>query len=175
MTAVLLGAALFLVLLGTGFGFLFARLLARDRVAPLPDDWEDIFSPSRYKAMERLLEETDYDYVAALRRGNKRLDQALRGRRIRIFRSYVNCLAQDFTRICKAIRKLMVDSDVDRPDLAGLLMKQHFVFTLAILHIEFNLVLYSFGIGTPDGRALVNSLDTMYGQLRTLALVVEPV
>src|SRR5438445_480345 len=80
-------------------------------------------SPARYKVMERPLEETDYDYVAALRRGNKRLDQALRGRRIRIFRSYVNCLAQDFTRICKAIRKLMVDSDVDRPDLAGLLMK----------------------------------------------------
>jgi len=175
MSAFLLGAALFLVVLALGFAFLFTQLLARDRGGPLPPDWEDVFSPARYKAMERLLEDTDYEYVGTGGNRNKRIEHQLRSKRIQIFHDYVNCLAQDFTRICKAIRKLMVDSDVDRPDLAGLLMKQNFVFTLAILHIEFNLILYRFGIGNPDGKALVQSLDTMYGQLRTLALIVEPV
>jgi len=174
MTAVLLGAALFLVLLGTGFGFLFARLLARDRVTPLPDDWEDIFSPARYKAMERLLEEVDYRYLSTQPGFGRQLENQLRDRRIHIFRNYVNCLAHDFTRICTAIRKLMVESEIDRPDLAGLLMKQHFTFSLTILFIEFKLVLYSLGMGSVDGRDLVRALDNMCAQLRALSAVVEP-
>ena len=67
----------------------------------------------------------------------------------------------------------MVDSQVDRPDLAGLLMKQHFIFTLTVLSIEFRLVLYNFGLGTPDGRELIEALETMCGQLRSLSLIVE--
>ena len=175
MTALLLGAALFLVLLGTGFGFLFARLLARDRATPLPDDWEDTFSPSRYKAMERLLEETDYRYLNNQPGFGPHLENQLRDRRIRIFRNYINCLAHDFTRICTAIRKLMVESEIDRPDLAGLLMKQHFLFSLTILFIEFKLVLYTVGVGSVDGRDLVQALENMCMQLRALSTVVEPV
>ena len=173
MNAVMLGAALFLVLLGVGFGVLFAQLLSRDRTLPLPEDWEDVFSPARYKAMERLLEETDYQYLASRSGGNNKLERHLREKRVRIFHAYINCLSQDFTRICKAIKKVMVDSQVDRPDLAGLLMKQHFVFTLTALTIEFRLVLYNFGLGAPDGRDLIDSLDAMCAQLRTLSLVID--
>src|ERR1051326_4672175 len=174
MNAVLLAAALFLVLLGVGFGILFAQLLSRDRLLPLPDDWEEMFSPARYRAMERLLEEADYQYLASRSGNNKALEKQLREKRVHIFQAYINCLSQDFTRICKAIKKVMVDSQVDRPDLAGLLMKQHFLFTLTALSIEFRLVLYNFGVGAPDGRDLITSLDTMCTQLRTLSLVVEP-
>lgn len=173
MNAVLLGAALFLLLLGAGFGLLFARLLARDRTPALPDDWEEIFSPTRYKAMERLLNAADYDYVASQSGNNKTLEKQLRIKRIRIFQAYVNCLSQDFNRICSAIKKLMVDSQVDRPDLAGLLMKQHFIFTTAALSIEFRLALYGWGVGTPDGRDLVESLGTMYVHLRKLSAMAE--
>ncbi len=174
MNAILLVAALFLLLLGVGFGVLFAQLLSRDRTLPLPDDWEDIFSPARYKAMERLLEEADYHYLASRSGNNKKLEKQLREKRVHIFQAYINCLSQDFTRICNAIKKVMVDSQVDRPDLAGLLMKQHFLFTLTALSIEVKLVLYNFGLGTPDGKDLITSLDTMCGQLRTLSLVVDP-
>jgi hypothetical protein len=173
MSVVLLGAALFLVLLGMGFGLLFAKLLSRERALPLPEDWEEFFSPARYKAMERLLDETDYQYLASESGSNKRLEKQLRERRVHIFQAYVSCLSQDFTRICNAIKKVMVDSQVDRPDLAGLLMKQHFVFTLTVLSIEFRLVLYNFGLGAPDGRDLIDSLETMCSQLRTLSLVVD--
>src|SRR6185295_6490062 len=110
MNAVLLGTALFLLLLGAGFGLLFARLLAHDRAPALPDDWEEIFSPQRYKAMERLLDSADYEYVASQSGDNKELERQLRVKRIKIFQSYVNCLSQDFTRICNGIKKLMVDS-----------------------------------------------------------------
>ena len=173
MNVVLLGAALFLLLLGVGFGVLFTKLLSRERTMPLPDDWEDVFCAARYKAMERLLEETDYQYLASRSADNPKLEKQLRNRRVRIFHAYIGCLSQDFTRICAAIKKLMVDSQVDRPDLAGLLMKQHFIFTLTVLSIEFRLVLYNFGLGTPDGRELVQALDTMCGHLRSLASIVE--
>jgi hypothetical protein len=173
MNAVLLGTALFLLFLGMGFGMLFAKLLARERTSPLPDDWEDIFSAGRYRAMERLLQDADYKYLASKSGANKQLEKDLREKRLHIFHSYINCLSQDFTRICTAIKKTMVDSQVDRPDLAGLLMKQHFLFTLTVMSIEVRLVLYDLGIGTPDGRDLIDSLDAMCGQLRTLSLVAN--
>jgi len=75
MNAVLLAAALFLVLLGVGFSMLFAQLLSRECSQPLPDDWEAMFSPARYRAMERLLEETDYQYLASRSGGNKVLEK----------------------------------------------------------------------------------------------------
>jgi hypothetical protein len=175
MHTFLLGSALFLAVLAAGFAYLFTQLLSRGRSEPLPADWEDVFSPSRYRAMERLLEEADYEYIASRGGGNEQLEKQLRARRTHIFSDYVTCLSQDFTRICRAIRKLMVDSEVDRPDLAGLLMKQNLIFTLAILTIEFNLVLYRLGVGKPDGRDLVHSLDTVFGHLSKLALLVEPV
>lgn len=174
MNVVLLGAALFLVLLGVGFGFLFAKLLSGDHALALPEDWEDVFSPGRYKAIERLLAETDCQYLASTAGSNKKLEKPLRDQRARIFGAYVNCLSQDFNRICNAIKKVIVDSQVDRPDLAGLLMKQHFLFSLTVLSIEFRLVLYHVGLGAPDGRDLVDALDTMCAQLRTLSLVIEP-
>jgi hypothetical protein len=123
--------------------------------------------------MERLLEDADYQYLASKTGNNRTLEKQLREKRLGIFHSYITCLSQDFTRICRAIKKIMVDSQVDRPDLAGLLMKQHFIFTLTVLSIEVRLVLYNVGIGTPDGRDLVDSLDAMCGQLRTLSLVVD--
>ncbi len=173
MSIVLLATALFLVLMGIGFGMLFAKLLAHRTTLPASEDWEDVCSPGRYKAMERLLEQTDYQYLAAKSGDNNKLQKRLRDRRVRIFSSYLNCLSQDFTRICNAIKKIMVDSQVDRPDLAGLLMKQHFIFSLTVLSIEIRLVLYNFGWGTPDGRSLVRSLDNMSAHLRTLLLVVD--
>lgn len=173
MSVVLFVAAVFLVLLGVGFGMLFAKLLAHERLLPAPEDGDDILSPGRYKAMERLLDETDYQYLAAKSHDNKQLQKRLRDRRVHIFSSYLNCLSQDFTHICNAIKKVMVDSQVDRPDLAGLLMKQHFIFTLTVLSIEMRLILYNFGWGAPDGRSLVRALDNMTAHLRTLSLVVD--
>ena len=66
----------------------------------------------------------------------------------------------------------MVDSQVDRPDLAELLMKQHFIFTITVLSIEFRLVLYDFGWGAPNGRGLIHSLASMCAHLRTLSRIV---
>jgi hypothetical protein len=76
-------------LLGVGFGMLFAKLLANGHALPAPDDWEEIFSPGRYKAMERPLEETDYQSLAAKSGDNKRLQKRLRDQRVRIFSAYM--------------------------------------------------------------------------------------
>ena len=113
MNAVLLGTALFLLLFGMGFGMLFAKLLSRGtNVLPMPEDWDDIFSVGRYRAMERLLEDADYQYLASKTGNNRTLEKQLREKRLRIFHSYITCLSQDFTRICRAIKKIMVDSQV---------------------------------------------------------------
>jgi hypothetical protein len=76
--------------------------------------------------MERLLAEADQKLVASL--DDRRMARKFRKVRVKIFRGYMMQLSEDFNRICKAIKLLMVTSQVDRPDLAGILMKQQLIF-----------------------------------------------
>src|SRR5580700_2238492 len=120
---------IFLVLAG-GFAVLFQRLTSRDRASmPLPlDDWEGLFSPSRYKAMERLLDETDGNFLRSQPGVKPGVENKLRRSRVQLFRAYMHQLSDDFQRICKALKVLMIHSPVERDDLAGLILKQQFQF-----------------------------------------------
>jgi hypothetical protein len=168
---VVASAAGFMVL-AIGFGVVFARLISRDRLVAFSDDWEDVVSPTRYRPMERLLEETDQQLVAAM--GDRKMEQEFRRVRVRIFRGFMQQVSDDFNRICKAIKLLMVTSQTDRPDLSGFLMKQQLVFAFAMMSMEVKLTLYGFGGNIVDARALTRSFDQVRAQLQTLAAIVEP-
>lgn len=122
MNVLLIPAAVFL-LLAIAFAWLFAKLISRDRTIGFPDDSDEIFSPTRYRVMELLLNDADRDYLCSQPGWNDRKERRYRKARIKIFRGYVHQLSDDFNKICKAIKILIVASEVDRPDLAGLLMK----------------------------------------------------
>ena len=128
-----------------GFGLLFARLSSRDRLSVPPEDWEGIFSPARYHAMERLLDDADAEFLRSHRSFDRKAEKAFRSTRIHLFRGYMRQLSADFNRICKALKVLMVHSQVDRPDLAGLIMKKQFTCSLAMMKLELKLTLYGFG------------------------------
>jgi len=61
-------------------------------------------------------------------------------KRVKLFRGYMHQLSEDFNRICKALKLLMVQSHADRPDLAGLLLKQQFTFSMAMMAVEVKLI-----------------------------------
>jgi hypothetical protein len=172
--SVLFIPAAFFILLGVAFGALFATLISRDRINGFPDVSDEIFSQARYRAMDRLLGEEDQNFLRSQAGWNRLKEKNFRKARIRILRGYVQQLADDFNKICKAIKFLIVSSAVDRPDLAGLLMKQRFLFASGMISVEFKLILYGFGWSSVDVHDLMRTLETMRGHLQTFAAIAQP-
>jgi len=122
MNPVFLVAAAGFIVLGTGFLILFARLISSD-IPAFSEDIEGIFSPERYEEMERLLD-------VRLFFQPDRPTVLLRRERIRVFRWYIHQLSNDFNHICIALKMIMINSQVDRPDVAGAVMKQQVSFCI---------------------------------------------
>ena len=74
---------------------------------------------NRYKPMLRLLSDEDLDFADA----QPVLRGRVRARRRQIFRGYLRCLTKDYARLLQGVRQIMVESGVDRPDLAKALAK----------------------------------------------------
>jgi len=55
-------------------------------------------------------------------------------------------LNDDFQRVCAAIKILMLQSQQDRPDLAGLLLQRQVMFAVAMAGVNGRLFLYRWGI-----------------------------
>jgi hypothetical protein len=165
------------VLLGFAFVILFRRLASRpQQFGALPGDWDRIFSASRYKPMERLLDAVDYRFLQSQAGYSGRILRRLRVNRVEIFRGYVRCLGRDFSRVSGALKLLMVHGSVDRSALAGLLLKQRLLFSMHMMSIETRLVLHTFGLGAPtvDVQSLVEALDMLRTQLQVLAAGAQP-
>ena len=172
MDLVIIAISVFFLLLAAGFAAVFARLISRDRVLlPLVES-DPIFSPSRYRVVERQLAEADRRTVAAL--NDKKAEKKFRKVRVKIFRGYMVQLSEDFNRTCKAIKLLMVTSDVDRSALSGTILRQQFQFSLSLLRIEVELFIYSLGWNGIDTSRLIDSLDTLRNQLQGLVACAEP-
>jgi hypothetical protein len=110
--------------------------------------------------MLRLLSDDDFRIVSA----NPGLRKALRAQRCRLFRGYLRCLTRDYGRLLAGLRHAMVQSGIDRPDLANALVRFRFQFTMALCNAEIRLALYAVGIGKVDISGLVAALDALRTQ-----------
>jgi hypothetical protein len=155
LTAILIGMAGLIFL--TKYRTLRAAELAR--AARLID-------VTRYQPMQRLLSTSDLALVA----GDKELTKLLRKRRYKVFRSYLRCLTKDYGALLGGVRLMMVQSQVDRPDLAGLLFKGELRFSVSLCKIEAALLLYRFGIATPDVHTLVDQVRSLGTEMQAPAL-----
>jgi hypothetical protein len=167
------GTCGFLVL-AVGFACVFARLISQDRITVPPEPGEELFSPARYRLMERLLEEANEKCLASQSDGGADVEKKFRNLRIKIFRGYMQQLSDDFNHIHKVLKGQLVQSDVERPDVAGRLMKQQFLFAFSMMRIELKLMLYGWGWRGMDVRSVTESLDRMRNQLQSLAALAEP-
>src|SRR6185295_16532517 len=130
-----------------GFGVLFARLILWNRMITPPENLDAICSPARYAAMDRFLQG-----------GDPNLDTQLRKERIEIFRGYVHQIADDFHQVSKAVKLMILQSSVDRPDLARILLKQRLVFAYAMMAMEVRLAMYGLGMNGTEVRLVTGSL-----------------
>jgi uncharacterized membrane protein len=162
----LIASALFLVALGA----LAWQVLRRMRI---PGEAEPSSVPTisaaistdRYRPMLRLLSDEDLNFVPA----NSNLRRALRTRRRELFRSYLRCLTRDYAHLLGGIRSAMVQSGLDRPDLARALAKNRTLFMITICKVEFRLALHAVGIGKVDISGLVAALESLRNQVGVLS------
>ena len=174
MDTALVVAAICFGTLGIGFALLFSKLANSKTASPLSDNWDKLFSPQRYRPLERLLDGKDYQYLASQPGCGRMLANRFRQERTSIFRGYTRVMSKDFGRVLRAIKVLMIHSQVDRPDLARLIAKQRCMFAFAMLTVECRLVLFRYGVGRVDLQALLAPLDAIRLEMRTLALAAQP-
>lgn len=164
-----LAGAVVLAILSVLSFVLFRRLMDGGKDAHADLEWSNGFSIAKYRPMERLFLEEDYDFLAAQPGFHPKIYRKLQAERRRVFRHYLRCLRRDFGRLSVAAKALLLSAPADRPDLAKTLLKQRLMFNYAMATVEAGLVLQSFGIGTVDVRRLVDAVEGMREQLRYLS------
>lgn len=135
---------------------------------PVTAEWIEELSIERYRPMLRLLD--DRDVRALLRKPGIPPEKVaqFRHERCRIFQKYLRRLNADFASVCWALKVIMMQSQVDRPDLAGTLLRAQIRFALGVLSIQSRLLLYELGIGTVDISNLLTLFNSMRLELRSL-------
>ena len=141
---------------------------------PVTAEWIDELSLERYRPMMRLLDRQDLDFLRSQPGFTPAMATRLRVQRCQIFRGYLRCLSADFSRVCAAIKVLLLQSRNDRPDLAATLIRSQISFAIGILVIQARLSLYRWGFCAVDVSNLVATFDSMRMELRTLVPAALP-
>lgn len=161
-------AAVFL-LMAVAVVFMVLQKIGPDRSAPVEMVSQQSLT-DRYRPMLRLLDESDCEFVAAGFPGGSEL-RRFRADRRSLFRVYLRNLGADHARIVGAMRNLIVESQLDRPDLVKLLYRCQCMFALAMISVEFKLFLHALGVGTVDVRSLVAAVEGLQLQLQDMVFV----
>ena len=125
---------------------------------------QDLPETERYRPMLRLLSDADLDFASR----SPVLRRRIRARRRELFRGYLRCLTKDYARLLSGLRQVMVESGVDRPDLAKALAKNRMLFAIALCRIEVRLQLHRVGVASVDVSGLVEALDSLRGVVNVM-------
>jgi hypothetical protein len=120
----------------------------------------------RYRPMERLLDEDDFQVLNAT--GDGKLLRRIRSQRRSIFRGYLRCLRRDHAMLCATVRSLMIDSETDQKDLATALLKIEWTFKFFLVGVNVRLACHAIGFGTVDVSGLLGSLDEIRQHMQAL-------
>lgn len=131
--------------------------------APLEISWRD------YRPLGRLLDPADFDFLR--RRGVSEVKiRKLRAERRKIYRLCLRSLAHDFNYVHRYVNLVLIQSHIDRPELAAELAKQKLTFYRNLLRVEFRLTLHAWGIERMPAIDLLQPLKALEAQLCQLAL-----
>jgi hypothetical protein len=169
MSTWIAAGAVIALLIAVAFVFLFRKLASPGRRADLNPDRPSDFSLEKYRPMERLFSQQDYEFLSSQPGFSPKLVRRLRAERRRIFRRYLQCLSRDFDRLYAATKLLLLHAPEDRPDLALTLLRQRMTFRYALATVHLRLALQTLGLGTVDVRGLVGAVEALRDQLRALS------
>jgi hypothetical protein len=152
------------------FAFLFYRLASRFSPESGAAEWLDGFSLESYAPMARLLDQSDFQFLASHPGYYPALRKRLRAERRQVFVGYLGLMIRDFNQLLKIGRLMLVNSKEDRPEFARALWRQQMSFYFAVCSIRCKLALTPFGLRV-EGLRLVDSLASMLRQVQELAVL----
>jgi hypothetical protein len=159
LVTTVIGAATFLLLRR-----FFAASSAYAEVSePLDLSWRD------YRPLSRLLDRADFDYLRQRGVSEARIAK-LRVERRKLYRVCLRSLAQDFNQVHRCVNLVLIQSRIDRPELAAELAKQKLTFYRNLLYVEFRLTLHACGIERMPTIDLLQPFEALQAQLRLLAV-----
>src|SRR5271156_3392959 len=154
-----LSIALTVAILAAVFLFVFWKLAVRPDIRMVDVAWLDSFSLASYAPMERLLDQTDFAFLASQPGCDPRIAKTLLVRRRQAFNGYLRMLIRDFNQLHAIARWMLVYSPADRPAFARALRRQYAMFFLAVFGVRCKVAFYPWGWTALDVPRLFHSLE----------------
>lgn len=146
--------------------YLAFRLTRRD----FPSDRQA--SPSAtlsFRPMERLLRESDFQFLAAQPGYHPQIGRQLRAHRVRIMRKYVDQVSVEFRRLHLSLRLLTLHAGHDNPEIARELLLQRILFHRRMVEVRIRLALFGFGLEPIHVGGLVRMVDQLRSHVDSLS------
>jgi len=150
------------------FTVLFGKLASRlDKQASTAEWFETFFSDS-FSPMERLLDQSDFEFLSRQPGYRPEIGARLLKERKRLFLGYLRLLIGDFNQLLGIARLMIVHSTEDRARFAKVLWRQQVTFYLAICAVRVRVALYPLGWTSLDVSKLIRALESMRDQVAQL-------
>jgi hypothetical protein len=124
-----------------------------------------------YRPLERLLDPADFDFLRSRGVAEVRIKK-LRNQRRKIYRQCLRSLAYDFNLVHRSVNLILIQSRVDRPELAKELASLKLTFYRNLVKAEFRLTLTAYGFDRMPEIDLLQPLEVLQFYLRQLAVPV---
>src|SRR5579862_3724726 len=158
---VLIVVCIVVALLIAAFTLLFAKLASRlDKQVSIAE-WFDSFSLDNFSPMERLLDQSDFEFLSRQPGYRPEIGARLLKERKQLFLSYLQLLIGDFNQLLRIARLMIVHSAEDRADFAKVLWRQQVTFYFAVCALRVRVALYPLAWTSIDVSKLVGTLENM--------------
>ena len=168
MNPVIIGVAITCVGMVVALVFLLHKLASPGSSLPVTSEWIEELSVERYRPMLRLLNGADLELLRSQPGFKPAMETQLRVQHGKVFRDYLRCLTMDFNRVGTALKIVMLQSGLDRPELASTILHQQMLFSWGLIAVHFRLFLYEQGICSVDVTGLVKVFDGMRLELQSM-------
>lgn len=169
MILILLTGIVLAFIVMAALAYVIKRIRSNESL-PATAEWISELETDRYRPMLRLLADDDLNFLRSQPGFTPAMAKRLRAQRIRLFRDYLGNLENDFNRVCSLLKVILVQSNEDREDLAGLILRNQITFVLGMVRIRASIMLYSLGICSID----VSDLLKLFNGLRVEAHALIP-
>lgn len=166
--AILIAAFIVVAFLIVAFTLLFGRLASRLDQQASTAEWFENFSLDSFSPMERLLDQSDFEFLSRQTGYRPEIGARLLKERKRLFLGYLRLLNGDFNQLLRIARLMIVHSTEDRAAFAKVLWRQQVTFYLAICAVRVRVALYPLGWASLDVSKLIRALENMRDQVAQL-------
>jgi hypothetical protein len=116
--------------------------------------------------MTRLLDQEDFDFLAAQPGFRPEIARKLRSQRRRVMRLYLRALSKDFNQLHARARRLVAAAPEEHHNLVGVLIRQRATFFRVRSMVEMRLALDWLLPGSVDIRPLLGALEKLQAELQ---------